>query len=545
MKRLTFLSYLYIISVHAQLFDDNPFLHTEIHTASPFAETGTMIQTGRTGVTAMHATLLNENNILIIDKAEWNEAQLDSGISAYSCEYHIDTNTYRTLALKTNTFCSAGGFLGNGTMISTGGAEGVGKWGLKAKKGHQAVRHFEPCDDNTCEWQEYAINRMTSDRWYPTVEQLPTGDIFIIGGSTVGTKVNRDEINVPSYEFWPPRQQGQVHFPFLEKATMPFNLYPFVFLLPDGHLFIFANTKSIIFDYENNKIVKHLPDMPGVPRSYPLTGGAVMLPLDPANNYNAEILVCGGSERMNTNSRADDTCGRINLGDDEPIWEMDTFVYPRLMPDGVLLADGSVAWVNGCKRGWAGYKQRNHVPTFDPVIYHPEQPLHSRWQTGLANTTIARMYHSVALTLPDGRVWIAGSNNNDPPDINAEYPTEFRVEYFSPPYLYQATPPRPLVSHVPSRMAYGESYEFLLNAGSNIKSDDIKVGLLRTGFSTHSLHMSQRYVVLEHTLLHQGQVIRVQAPPKATLFPPGTGFLHVVHQGVPSKGVQINVQPSR
>lgn len=57
------------------------------------------------------------------------------------------------------------------------------------------------------------------------MEQLPTGDLIIIGGSIKGTKVNTDFVNVPSYEFWPPRpDRGQVHLPFLEAPTMPYNL---------------------------------------------------------------------------------------------------------------------------------------------------------------------------------------------------------------------------------------------------------------------------------------------------------------------------------
>lgn len=127
-----------------------------------------------------------------------------------------------------------------------------------------------------------------------------------------------------------------------------------MFVLPDGNLFIFANRHSIIYDYKKHKIIKRLPDIPGVPRSYPLTGGAVMLPLDPANGYKVEIMICGGSEKMDNNAVADDTCGRINLDDEDPQWEMETFVHKRLMPDGVFLADGTVLWINGCQRGWAG-----------------------------------------------------------------------------------------------------------------------------------------------------------------------------------------------
>ncbi|OAD01860.1 copper radical oxidase [Mucor lusitanicus CBS 277.49] len=498
---------------------------------------------GRTGVAAMHATLLNEKTILIIDKAEWNEAQFDSGQSAFSVQYDLDTNTYRPLPLETNTFCSAGGFLSNGSFISTGGGEKRGRnW--KAEPGWQSIRHFTPCTDSSCLWEEYKTGKMTENRWYPTVEQLPEGDLFIIGGSTKGTAVNRQEINVPSYEFWPPRPEGEVNFKFLNE-TMPYNLYPFVFTLPDGNLFIFANKKSIIYDYNNQKVVKELPKIPGNPRSYPLTGGAIMLPLDPKNNYNVEILICGGSERMKNNAAADDTCGRINLGDEDPQWKMETFVHKRLMPDGLIMADGNLLWANGCQRGWAGYNGRNHDPTFDPLIYTPAAPAGKRWTQNLANTDIARMYHSVALTLPDGRIWIAGSNNVDPPDVNAEYPTEFRVEYFSPPYLFK-TKTRPLISHVPRVVTYGENFDILLNldglASSKEDAQKIRVGLLRTGFSTHSMHMSQRYVFLEHEVSEDLQTLKVTAPPTAPIYPPGAGILYVLYDGVPSLGTEIFVE---
>lgn len=138
------------------------------------------------------------------------------------------------LPLETNTFCSGGGFLGNGTFISTGGGERQGRtW--KADPGWQSIRLFNPCTDGSCEWAEYKTGQMVMNRWYPTVEQLPEGDIFIIGGSTRGAAVNRDEINVPSYEFWPPRGKGGVvDMPFLNE-TMPYNLYardaPCLFLI--------------------------------------------------------------------------------------------------------------------------------------------------------------------------------------------------------------------------------------------------------------------------------------------------------------------------
>jgi hypothetical protein len=282
--------------------------------------------------------------------------------------------------------------------------------------------------------------------------------------------------------------------------------------------------------------------MPGVPRSYPVTGGAVMLPLDPANNYNVEILICGGNKEPKATSPADDTCGKINLGDENPKWEMDTFVHKRVMPDGVIASDGSIIWVNGCQRGYAGYKDANHDPTFDPLIYHHKQPKGSRWQQGLENTDIARMYHSVAIALPDGRIWIAGSNSVDPPDIHAKYPTEYRVEYYSPPYLFKSAA-RPKISHVPKVVTYKQKFDILLHL-ENYKKDTskLKVAIMRPGFSTHSMHMSQRYVYLVHQVSQDFESITITAPPNANIYPPGQAFLIVIYDGVPCIGTEFFIE---
>jgi hypothetical protein len=331
---------------------------------------------------------------------------------------------------------------------------------------------------------------------------------------------------------------------------MPYNLYPIIYTLPDGNLFVFANRQSIIYNYKTNEVVKRLPDIVGNPRSYPLTAASVMLPLDPKNDYNVEILICGGSESISRTSNADDTCARINLGHEEPKWEMDTFIHPRLMPDAVFLADGTVLFLNGCQKGFAGYQQKNYVPvnsepTFELLIYDGKKPKGKRWREELATTDIARMYHSVALSIPDGRVWIAGSNNNDPPNITAIYPTEFRVEYFSPPYLFQSST-RPLISNVPKVFVYGEENEVHLNLNYPLAThppaqSSIKVALLRPGFSTHSMHMSQRYVILNHNLADDKQTLTIESPPNANIFPPGPAILHVLRDGVPAEGTYVFV----
>ncbi|MCO5567182.1 hypothetical protein L7F22_020870 [Adiantum nelumboides] len=55
------------------------------------------------------------------------------------------------------------------------------------------------------------------------------------------------------------------------------NLYPYVHLLPDGNLYIFANRYSIILNYQTNKVIKTFPTIPGEPRNYPSAGSSVCL----------------------------------------------------------------------------------------------------------------------------------------------------------------------------------------------------------------------------------------------------------------------------
>jgi len=196
-----------------------------------------------------------------------------------------------------------------------------------------------------------------------------------------------------------------------------------------GYYFIFANKASVIYDFAKNVPVKALPEAPGGIRSYPCTAGATLLPLDYRNNYNPEFLVCGGQAVFNQfTNPAENSCVRTNLGSPDPTWEADDFGgIPRVMPDVVHLADGHVLFMNGGQVGQAGYNEGGKFlsdkPAFTPLLYDMSQPLKQRW-TPLTPATIPRMYHSVATIIPDGSVWVAGSNPNDNYNPGGVYPTE-------------------------------------------------------------------------------------------------------------------------
>lgn len=121
------------------------------------------------------------------------------------------------------------------------------------------------------------------------------------------------------------------------------NFYPFVHLLPNNLLYIFANRDSILYNWERQITVKGLPTIPGGPRNYPSAGSSVMLPLSAANGWaTAEILICGGSAfgaflDPPAKLPATQTCGRILPLAANPQWAMENMPMRRNMGDMVLL----------------------------------------------------------------------------------------------------------------------------------------------------------------------------------------------------------------
>ncbi|KAG0318128.1 hypothetical protein BGZ99_005853 [Dissophora globulifera] len=500
---------------------------------------------GDSGVAAQHIALVTPTKMLIIDKAEANPPKLPSGTSAYNVEYDLVTNEYRLLEVQTNTFCSGGGFLPNGTLISAGGAELRRTSAFRTEGGFQSLRMWKPCEDQSCGWLENPQDpawTMTSNRWYVSITTLPSGELFVLGGSNESLAINRQATNNPTWEIYP-KPAGvvaadyQPTFMQFMVDALPNNLYPNVYSLPDGNIYIFANQKSMIFNVARNEVVKRLPDIPGGPRSYPLTGSHVLLPLDPATNYAHEVLVCGGSEAQLQRAQALQSCGRINLSDPDPQWEMDEMPMPRLMGDAIILADGKVMMLNGCKTGYAGFRHGND-PVYTPVIYDPAAPLGSRF-TEWVPSNIARMYHSVAMLLPDASVFIAGSNENSEVRLtDVPFPTEYRIESFTPPYLTTDLARPEIVTAVPDKVTYAQKIQVTIDVKDTSKyQPEVTFMLGHRGFVTHSTHMSQRMTKLVAT---QGEVkgtriiYQVEMPPNANLMPPGPHYIHVLNNGVPS-----------
>jgi hypothetical protein len=267
--------------------------------------------------------------------------------------------------------------------------------------GGTAIRMLDACTDESCEYvqgeQPFNQNegdtggwlQMTGRRWYPTSETLEDGSIIVIGGDKNGGYVNTAAQDNPTYEFFPPKGDGQaVEFAFLSE-TLPINLYALTWMMPSGKLFIQSNRRSILFDYKT-KDQEELPEMPYAARVYPASAATMMLPLLPENNYTATILFCGGSNPPQwgtdgtagynvTAVPADNTCVRISPDSANPTYDDDDYMLEgRSMGQFVLMPDGTAWMGNGVAMGTAGYgteldypHRRTNECTILPLSYYP------------------------------------------------------------------------------------------------------------------------------------------------------------------------------
>lgn len=187
-----------------------------------------------------------------------------------------------------------------------------------------------------------------------------------------------------------------------------------------------------------------------------------------------------------------------------------------------------------------------------PVMYDPTAESGKRWsQASMPKSNVPRMYHSTATLLPDGSVFISGSNPNADYLIKTKYPTEYRVERFYPWY-YSMRRPEPV--GLMDRLSYGgPGYDVSLTLedlrGDLNKIQSTKAVVIRTGFSTHTINFGMRYVELEtsytvtqldggnyNITLHVAQMY-----PNPAILAPGPAFLFIVVDGVPSIGQMIMV----
>ncbi|KAM3508392.1 hypothetical protein MY10362_001195 [Beauveria mimosiformis] len=432
---------------------------------------------------------------------------------------------WRTMHVKTDVFCAAGLTLPDkaGRQINIGGWSGASTFGVRlySPDGKAGVHGKN-------DWEENAsILKLQDGRWYPTAMNMANGSILIIGGEE-----GSNAAPVPTLEILPYTGTKPLHMDWLER-TDPNNLYPFATVLPSGGIFVAYWNEARILDENTFATVKTLPMIPGAVndpkggRTYPLEGAAVLLPQYAPYKDPLGVLICGGATTGPNNAL--DNCVSIYPDADNPKWELERMPSTRVMSCMAPLPDGTFLILNGAHHGVAGFGL-GVDPNLNALMYDPRKPL-GRRITVMANTTVARMYHSEGITLLDGRVLVSGSDPQD--GVN---PQEYRIETFTPPYLLSGKP-RPTFTLKNTDWKYGQKVSFKL--GGKAVNGDITVSLLGSVSSTHGNSMGARTLFPDMSC--SGTSCTVTAPPGKYIAPPGWYQFFVLDGGIPAVGVFIRI----
>jgi galactose oxidase len=196
------------------------------------------------------------------------------------------------------------------------------------------------------------------------------------------------------------------------------------------------------------------------------------------------------------------------------------------MGSSVLLADGQVMAMGGMPKPVA-FSDTDAILT--PEVWNPQT---ERWRT-LANYQVPRVYHSIALLMPDARVISAGGGLCGGCSVNHS-----DAEIFTPPYLYNtdgSLAARPNITSGPDVIGYGGTFNLSVNGGATT------FNLIRMGSITHTVNNDQRLIPL--AFKQNAGTYTINGPENSSIATPGYYMLFALNAiGVPSSAKILKVQ---
>jgi galactose oxidase len=412
------------------------------------------------------------------------------------------TNTHHDM------FCPGISYDGTGMMVVTGGNDAA---------------ETSLYDARNDEW--ISATEMHIRRGYQASTTLSDGRVFVIGGSWAGgSNVAKDgEVYDPATQNWTMLPGAEVHNMLTEDMEGPWRA--------DNHGWLFGWKDLSVFQAGPSKQMNWYSALGNgsvkaaglrLNDDHSMSGNAVMF--DAAKG---KILTLGGSPDYDK-SWATDAAHIITLGQPgqkpmvKPAGGNGAMHLERVFHTSVVLPDGKVFIAGGQTFGIA-FNEEN--VQFVPELYDPETDTFQKLQ----QNNVVRVYHTVSILLPDGRVLNGGGGLCGNCTAN-----HYDAQIFTPPYLLTASgEPRSrpaILSGLLDQTLVGSTLRFITSGRI------AKASLIRLGTATHTVNTDQRRIPLavSRTSVFRYRY-RVTLPSDPGILIPGYWMLFVMDQdGVPS-----------
>lgn len=452
----------------------------------------------------------------VVTWASWDRVDYASSSGerekTYTTIFNPATNEVQEeLVVSTNhdMFCPGIAMLSDGRLFVNGGGPDSPRTSI--------------FDFRTNQWSN--AQDMNIGRWYNTSVTLPDGNVFTLGGnrSSENRTAPGELWNALSGEWL---EMGGTSSSFLLGYDRS-DEYPRMFVAPNGNIFVSGPTPMMHWFDLSNQYGSHQDA--GLRSDDDYAQNSVNVMYD-----QGKILKTGGATQF-TGGVPSNTTYVIDINNGANARKVAPMKNARAFASGVVLPDGKVMVVGG---NTSALEFNDDGSILTPELWDPAT---EQW-TELANHSVPRNYHSVALLLPDGRVFAGGGGLCKPSpgycegDVN--HPD---AEIFTPPYLFDSNgepAARPVISLLSGEIGY--NWTFTVNMDDDMPIE--KFNLIRLSSVTHSTNTDQRFLSLPFTS-EGGNSYNLQAPENANIAPPGYYMLFALNnQGVPSVGKIIQIK---
>jgi hypothetical protein len=408
-------------------------------------------------------------------------------------------------------FCGGHSALPDGRIVVAGGSDKYDKIVVNGQMqnapghGFTGTRDTIVFDPVAEQW--IAGRPMQRGRWYPTLVTLSDGRVIAASGlddQAVEPSVFNGTLEINA-------DPQNANWAKIRDFNLP--LYPHLFLLRDGRIFYTGGKMDtdgfldpFIFDPLNPTNAIGVGGLVDADRCNQCA--SVLLP--PAQSQKVMILGGGPDDETETTDRVqivDLSAANPQYGPRKRLNFDRMHVNAVLLPDRTVLATGG----GGTREASAIKGQIDPQPVRERLVAEIFNPDTEAWRS-VASATVARLYHSVALLLPDGRVVAAGGNPDKGSQVNWLPPDpleEMRLELYSPPYMFKGA--RPAITDIPAEIVYGQQIVIKTTQASNIKW----VSLIRPGLTTHSFNCEQRLIDVPFDLPAQPSQLNATIPSAA------------------------------